>query len=330
VKYTKVKNAHIIPRICLLPFCVDRRVAVHVDHAVEPFLLLPENAGTRRMFYKRTRPKDGSEIHDIEWSLWMIEDRAAPILERLVDDWPLLEVEAEQMPLAMLFAAQMVRTPAWMEWHEEYTRKVIAEFRAAGVHDPAELDKAEAIFLSDTQRLTKMLDLAAKLTPLLASMQWTLVEFKRPLVATSDQPVVIWPMDARSRNPSDPPVVGITNALEIRIPVTPRHLLLLTWADSFDEDASRVGGRHHAKNANAFTIAQSDRQWFHLPAANPPRGEGRLVPISPELIKGYNLVAAWSSQRRRAVQPIADGLIAQELKGGEVEFSVVTMRRRAA
>jgi hypothetical protein len=330
VKYTKVKNAHIIPRICLLPFCADGRVAVHVDHSAEPVLLLPENAGTRRMFYKRTRPTDGSEIHDIEWSLWVIEDRAAPILDRLVDDWPLLDVEGEQMPLAMLFAAQMVRTPAWMEWHEEQTRKVIAEFRATGAHDPAEIDKVEAIFLSDTQRLIKMLDLAGKLTPLLASMHWTLVEFKRPVVAISDQPVVVWPMDAPFRNASEPPVAGVTGALEIRIPVTPRHLLLLTWADSFDEDASRAGARHHAKNANAFTIAQSDRQWFHLPASIPPRGVGRLVPISPELIKGYNAASAWNSKRRRAVQPIADDLIGQGLQGGEVEFTVVTIRRRAA
>jgi hypothetical protein len=59
----------------------------------------------------------------------------------------------------------MVRTPAWIEWHEEQTRKVIAEFRATGVHDPADMDKAEAIFMSDTHRLIKMLDLAGKLTP---------------------------------------------------------------------------------------------------------------------------------------------------------------------
>lgn len=234
------------------------------------------------------------------------------------------------MPVAALFAAQMVRTPAWMDWHEEQTRSVLAEFRASGEHDPVELDKAEAVFLSDTQRLIKMLDLAAKLSPLLASMHWCLVEFSRPLIATSDQPVVVWPMNARARRPSDPPAVGITAALEIRIPVTPRHLLLLTWADNFDDDATRAGARHHAKNANAFTIAQADRQWFHLPEANVPCGEGRLVAISPELIKGYDAGAAWNSQRRRTVQPVADGLVARELQAGQVEFQVVTIRRKVA
>src|SRR5688500_20301906 len=58
--------------------------------------------------------------------------------------------------------------------------------------------------------------------------------------------------------------------------------------------APRVGGgfrvrgsRHHAAHANAFTVAETDGQWFHLPGTSPPVGAGRLLPLSAELVSGY-------------------------------------------
>jgi len=59
--------------------------------------------------------------------------------------------------------------------------------------------------------------------------------------------------------------------------------------------APRVGGgfrvrgsRHHAAHANAFTVAETDGQWFHLPGTSPPAGAGRLLPLSAELASGYD------------------------------------------
>src|SRR5438477_10792711 len=121
-----------------------------------------------------------------------------------------------------------------------------------------------------------MLILGPTFTTILASMHWTLVEFASSVIATSDHPVVLWPLSVRSRAPQPTRIgVGVLECSEIRLPLSSRHVVLMTWADKRDHDDVRVpGSRYHASNFNAFTIAQADRQWFHLPDMTPPIGSG--------------------------------------------------------
>jgi hypothetical protein len=79
---------------------------------------------------------------------------------------------------------------------------------------------------------------------------------------------------------------GVLEALEIRVPVSPHHAILMTWRDEADDQDCRVRGtRDHAANLNAFTIAHAERQWFRQPGAPTPTASGRLLPLSTQFLR---------------------------------------------
>jgi hypothetical protein len=96
---------------------------------------------------------------------------------------------------------------------------------------------------------------------------------------------------------------GMLNALEVRFPLTPTAALLMTWLDDHDAATPRLRGvRQHTASVNAFTVANAEREWFHLPETNPPIASGgRLLPLSPELIRGYGADQVEPSHRRAEV-----------------------------
>jgi hypothetical protein len=330
MEYPNVKNAHIVPRTYLANWAVDGKIAVW---------LVPEcerlddqqirNVGTRRRFYDRER-LDGTNIGDIEWSLGQGEAAATPLLRSFDEKWPPSIDEKTQ--LAELFAYQLLRGPRWKAEYEERTRRWIEEYdRTADAQlPPAELEKQNAALLSNTHRLTMMFSTALTATSVFASMHWTLVEFDRSLIATSDHPVVLWPgAESRAPQPVDVTQAGVMQCIEIRLPLSPTRALLMTWADNPDEDDPRVHGtRDHAANLNAFTAASADRQWFHLPGHTPPRASGRLLPLSTQLISGYTPLAAAASERRQRVATIVNKKVGRELADREIE--VVTVSRPAS
>ena len=68
-------------------------------------------------------------------------------------------------------------------------------------------------------------------------------------------------------------------------------------------------------NLNAFTIANADREWFHLPATSPPVALGApFFPLSPELVRGYGAHAVLPSQRRSKVETWLESTKGQTLR----------------
>jgi hypothetical protein len=248
-----------------------------------------ENVGTRRRFYRRTRPETGTQINDVEWSLGQGEAAATPLLRSFAERWPFSTEEKGQ--LAELFAYQLLRGPRWKAEYEEGTRRFVAEYDQRPDVDipPEELEAQTAVFLSDSFRLTRMFTMAKTATSVLGSMRWTLVEFPTPVVATSDHPVVLWPgVEPRPPQAVQVTDVGILECIEIRLPLSSSGAVLMTWSDMADEDHTRVRGkRDHAANLNAFTVANADRQWFHLPGPPAPRASGKLLPVSMQFIPNY-------------------------------------------
>jgi hypothetical protein len=269
-----------------------------------------DDAAVRKQFYRRTRP-DGTPIDDIEWSLSHIESAAAPLLQNLGDRWP-LSFEAKAI-LAELFSVQLVRGTRWKNWHETFSKQFVDEQRDA--EDPTTITRSEQTvevvsaaelerhLLGDTNRLMGMLSLGRKLASAFGSMHWTLVKFAAPLLATSDHPIVLWPRDARARGPEATPMnLGVLETLEVRVPMSPKLAILMTWGDWLDTGEARVNGaRHHAEGLNAFTIAEADRQWFHWPTKVPPVGSGSFLPLSVQLLANYDAQAAATSRRRATI-----------------------------
>jgi hypothetical protein len=189
------------------------------------------------------------------------------------------------------------------------------------------LAETERQLSSDTVALTKMLDLSRKGAQIIGSMHWTLLQFERPWLATSDHPVVLWPLDAVSRQPKKSENLfrgGLLNTLEARFPISPHYALLMTWLDLPDNETSIVKcKRETAANLNAFTAAEAEHQWFHVPRVTAPRASGQLLPVAPGLLRPYSANLAFESYRRnetsRRIQP--------KLGGGELNsgFELLTI-----
>jgi hypothetical protein len=326
--YPNVKNAHIVPRTYLERWAVDGRIGVVQVRENKRLEMAVENVGTRRQFYRRKRP-DGSDIDDIEWTLSDIESKAAPLLQSAEDAWPFSG--DDKLMLARLFAFQWLRTPRWKERYRERTDSFLEHYDA---NNPTTLSAEEVEHFneqlrSDTHRLGMMLSTGVTGAAVFASMHWTLVEFDRPWIATSDQPLVLWTgAGARSPHADDMTEFGVLDSIEIRLPVSPTGVVLMTWSDLPDDDHVRVTGtRDHAANFNAFTVAAADRQWFHRPDVSPPIASGNLLPVSPALIPDYTAAAAAASGRRAKTSEIAKARIDSDFRDQEVE--VVTVSRPA-
>jgi Protein of unknown function (DUF4238) len=229
MNYPVVNKAHIVPRCYLRRFSVDDQIAVRLTDSGNKRIVSIDDAAVRRRFYRRTRP-DGTAIDDVEWSLAQLEAAVAPILSTVEARWPLGE-EAKPK-LAEFFAFQALRGPRWRSWHEEFTRQAIEGQRRdphhqldSGVWIPVkqqQIDELEEQWLSDTERLKTMMDLANKLITIFASMRWDVLVFEENVLVLSDHPVVEWPLSATARLPGTPPRGhGVLNLLEVRIPLSP-------------------------------------------------------------------------------------------------------------
>jgi hypothetical protein len=332
MKYAAVKNAHVVPRSYLKHFAADDEKTIAARLREDPLRAITtsiDNVGTRRFFYRRTRP-DGTVIDDTEWSLSQLEGKTAPLLQKLKSQWPL--PFEEEVTLAHLFGYQVVRSPQWKDWHEDFTRKFVNEHRAETDNDDERknLDDLEETLLSARARQVRMLSLGRKIAAILGSMHWTLVRFEQPYLVTSDQPVVMWPRDLPAAAPHAISAdAGLMETLEIRVPLSSQHLLLMTWLDEPDDDERVIDGtKQHAAIANAFTVANCDRQWMHRPGTSPPIASGRLLPLSPELLRSqnYNVLASEHSRRRRkAIEIIEQMKDDPDLSSDDI--AVVSIRR---
>ena len=327
--YPNVKNAHIVPRAYLERWAVDGRIGVVQVRENKCLEMAVENVGTRRHFYRRQRP-DGSDIDDIEWTLAEVESNAAPLLESFEEAWPF--PSDDKLKLSTLFIFQLLRTPRWMKDYTERMRGYVDQY---GRENPSaltdeELEEQYAFLVSDTRRLGQMLSHAVTGTAVFASMHWTLIEFARPLVATSDHPLVLWPGAAsRSAEATNIPQIGILDCVEARLPLSPNHAALMTWSDAPDDENVRVRGtRDHAASLNAFTVASAERQWFHLPGPSPPIASGNLRPLSLELVPGYSAHAAAASQRRARASEMAKKRVGRDFRDQEIEVVTVTRPAR--
>ena len=66
-------------------------------------------------------------------------------------------------------------------------------------------------------------------------MRWQILRFSDPVLAYSDQPVVVWPtgVELIDKRPTGP-ALGPLGALEIKFPLNAHMLLLMTWEDLDD------------------------------------------------------------------------------------------------
>jgi Protein of unknown function (DUF4238) len=328
VSYQRVRRSHIVSAGYLRNFAIGGQIQMQLSQSPgEAKLISVRDAAVRAGFYVRQRP-DGARIDDVEASFQGIENATAPILRQIAHG---SISQQDKQKLAELFALQYLRGPRWRCWYEELSRESVERVRLGasatpGVDDAPtkkELERGLDAFLSPTYRLTRMIYHARKITMVLASMHWILLEFPSAVVAVSDDPVVFWPVQEAARRPQ-PGNIAAMDAFEVRVPVSPQHAILMTWFPDRDGGEALRGRVDQAMNLNAFTVAQADRQWFWQPQTKrPPRAAGLLRPLAPELLPGYGGHSVVSSIRHRGMRDILERRAGEPLANADLEIVVV-------
>jgi Protein of unknown function (DUF4238) len=313
-----VNKAHIVPRMYQRVFALDDKVAVHADDSPDCVTMSTRTAGTRPRYYRRVRP-DGQEIDDVEASLAYVEDKAAQPLRELIAGEPL--TAERKGVVAQFIAVQMFRGPAFFEQREELIVPML-EGLGAGDFKPkvlaaaggdVEVARAELIDkqLEPTPRFLTMLTKPKKVASILGCMRWHLLRFDGPVLAYSDHPVVLWPMDVARSGPFERQGLRPLSAFEIRLPIAPDVAILMNWVDRSDRVGDRLDNAAAAE-INAFTVAQADRQWMHQPGREPEISRGTFSPISRLLEPAYDPSTMLRSARRRAANNFLDSVSDRE------------------
>lgn len=306
----KVDNGHIVPRMYQRAWEGEgRQVAVHEPGRLWCELKSTKVAGARGPYYRRTRPRHGTQTDDMEASLAYVENKATPALRQVVAGAP-LTVERKGA-LAQLFGAQMMRGPAFFEQHEELHRSVLEGLKASDLkpkHFTAvggDLDLARRqvieVHLDSTYRFVTMLTYAIKVAGILSLMRWHVLRFDGPRLAYSDHPVVLWPMNVDRTRPFARQGLGPLTMLEVRVPIAPDVALLMNWIDRSDEVGVSLK-RRAAAELNAFTIAQAQGEWMHRPGTEPEMVNDVFSPLSRLIDPAYDRAAAERSVRRAHAQ----------------------------
>jgi hypothetical protein len=332
VEYPRVPHSHVVPAGYLRAWEREGRIVLRRPGSSVERLVSVRDAGVRTNFYRRQRPGTGETVYDIEWTLGQLESAAMPVVSRLPDCWPL--AREEKGKVGQFVGVQFARGPAYKGWFESQLDGPIADLHAdperyavaaPGRSAQEAVAQAESALRSDSFRNGRMLKASRIASTILCSMHWTLVEFRKARLATSDHPVVVWPLErAAIAAEANDLAAGLINSLEVIIPVGPRHLLLMSWA--YEEDAcERVIGRgRHASTTNAFVVANADAQWFHAPGDTPWLAKGPRRPLSEDLISGYDRAIAKGSLLRAK----AEALARQEAEAplSNDPLSIVTVR----
>lgn len=321
---------HYLPQGSQRPFADSRGRVAAVATDGRRFGTTPHKIGVQRDLYQRNRPS-GERSDDIERvSLGNIESEAFPILQRIDSRWPLSSHDKGM--LARFVGVQLVRVPRWFAWHESFAKKAHREhldrgdFRAKSEeHDVSEVDVYRAhvdMELDGTRKLLRMLSLGAKAGTTIGSMTWSLLRFDAPRLALADHPVVVWPLEAGARfaGRAEPASIGLLNFLEVRLPIAPDAALLMAWGDRPDTPNAIHCRRRHAENLNAFTIAEAEHQWIHVPGKEPRSVAGPWQPLAPELLPGYSVAAARDSVIRADVSADLNANLGDESREVNIRY----------
>jgi hypothetical protein len=270
----------------------------------------PRTMGHRPAFW-------GKDRRVREWAeRWLsgIENDIPSAISRLITDGVPGPGTEHRLALMLMMAIHGVRSPATRANILAAQQRTIAEHAdeyQAGITE-AQYEELLAEWTSDRFVAQFMLGHVSKLASLLGSMHWTLVAFDAPLLATSDQPMVLVPMAGAS---------ALESTLEARIAVDSRHALILAWVDVPDSGSSFAGDDELATHLNRAVIAQADTQWFHHPQRRPVRSvpmdlaDLSLVPVARRIHEGYDESEAVASQRRQHAVINLDELIERQEPG---------------
>jgi hypothetical protein len=298
------RHSHVVARGSLKAWAKDGKVGVRWVDKPGPNLLPPAEIAVRSGFY-RERRADGAVSDWLDPAMGKLEAKALPLLPELDERWPL--PGSDRAIVAEYVALQYVRSPAWRTWHDE--RALPNARRAFQERHGDELtERVEPIVTSDRERHMSMIRQTATIGTAVINMHWTLLRCGAPRLATSDHPLVPIPAMAVRETPAAITSSGFMNTIELRLAVSPKLLLLMTWLDDYDQELLTRLSFDQVQNHNSVVTAQAEHQWFHHPDYPPRVIEKDFPALSLDLYSKHRYDGI-SSRRRHATQQLVDDMV---------------------
>lgn len=227
----------------------------------------PRNLGHQADYYTIERA-DGTRDTTLESEfLGHIETVAAPPIGALrAGVFP--PSDEDRVIISTFMALQYTRSRAYRHSlasvRDEMSR-IAEHFSVPGYELPADQEVRDE--LARRAALKSMVTSLKDLFVCFAARAWRLVDFARPVLLTSDEPVALY----SAPDPSGPPRgVGLGTADLISFPLSAsRTLFLLGPATGASKDVRVAGGADHARVANDLTLGGPWHQLFRHPDGPP-------------------------------------------------------------
>ncbi len=264
----------------------------------------PAAVGWRKQWWGHADP----HLNQIcEEACGKLENEWPGLWPSVIDSWP--PSNDARILLAQFMALHVVRTDGFRRWYTNRRDGAVDGYRAQFTDEQQFAVFAEGVGC-DRERSLRLLAMQNKISSVLASMHWSLLQFDEPLLVTSDQPVCpVGLMDlGMSQRVGATPPLGWIETVEVRFVLSPRHALVATWHEGPDT-TPHIGTWHQASNINGVLIQQTEMHWVHVPNTSPAvpplimlDPTHRFETLSPTLIPGYGSHVARASKLRLAVE----------------------------
>jgi hypothetical protein len=314
------RQHHLLPRSYLRRFAdTTGRVTVVRRDLKASFTTSIERAARERDFY--TVETEHGPSTGVEGMLGRIEEPAAGATTRILDGhFP--PSQDDRVAIALFIALQFTRgrdhrhayemmaDALFKASMEEVTEAGVRDqLRAALGRDPTEDEVASAFELvtdpgsyriapHQNESIGAMLEHLEVLAPYLLARTWQLVRFRRPVLLTSDCPVVLWTRPERTTALRG---VGLATADNVRFPLDPRHALVLV-KDTTVRDAIRDVNDEHSGELNLGTAARAYEWIYHHPEQKPLDGLAEFLP-APRPAVYMSARPLWHPDAQTRVEP---------------------------
>jgi hypothetical protein len=240
----------------------ERLAVVDLSRASTPrSIRKTRNVAVANDFYTFT-DTNGTRNPAVERLLGHIEGQAAAAMRKLSAGIFFPPPRQDREDLSLWMAFQLVRGPEKrreIEAITDVTAKLLmqgiatpdqarARLQRAGVDEPTEAEINDLIHFSSNldrfdivpdpnSHIQLMLDLAVnEIAPRIHAMRWAVAKFDEPALLSGDHPITF---QVRPEHRSQFQGVGLETADEVRCPIDPSTMLLMTW-DRIDEVVGRL------------------------------------------------------------------------------------------
>jgi hypothetical protein len=268
----KVKShTHATPQVYLRRFAVDGLLIGQSTGQVPRQLGTPVVGVRKRWFTLETAHGRSNQLED---ALAALESRVKHVFAKF---------DAAQLPLssddkavmAEFIGTQMCRGMGYRE-----LRRALFDQRVPALRDrvreiyrehaPARIAEAESHdlspLISKNETMRALVDTSRVMANALVNMRWQMVRWPRPVLLSSDQPAVCW----RAPHQSSP--WGVSQAVEMRMPLSPTQAVVASWHDGPDADEVVEGDRLAAMSMNHHTRKHRVDWLYWQPGTEPVRG----------------------------------------------------------